>query len=63
MSHPNLRERLNALLSEPLESIRQRQANTLEQLIGSLERPFVLLGASYLGRKAQAVLKDLCLPG
>jgi hypothetical protein len=36
----NLSERLDALLSEPLELIRDRQANTLERLIGGLDRPF-----------------------
>jgi FkbM family methyltransferase len=61
MTHPRLSERLEALLSEPLASIRERQANTLERLIGGLDRPFALFGASHLGRKAQSVLKEMGL--
>jgi FkbM family methyltransferase len=52
----SLSERLDALLSEPLDAVRERQANTLEQLIGNFDQPIVLFGASHLGRKAQAVL-------
>lgn len=59
MTNPSLSERLEALLSEPLASIRERQVNTLERLIGSLDRPFVLFGASHLGRKALTVLKGM----
>lgn len=55
----NLSERLDALLSEPLELIRDRQANTLERLIGGLDRPFALFGASHLGRKTVSVLKQM----
>jgi len=55
----DLNERLDTLLSESLESIRERQTNTLERLIGSLEQPFVLFGASHLGRKTLAVLKEM----
>jgi FkbM family methyltransferase len=53
----SLNERLNGLLSESPESIRERQTNTLERLIGKLDQPFVLFGASHLGRKVQAMLK------
>lgn len=59
MSHQSLSERLDTLLSEPLKSIRDRQAHTLDRLIGGLDRPFALFGASHLGRKTQAVLKEM----
>lgn len=59
MTNPNLAQRLDRLLSEPLDSVRDRQVHTLERLIGSLEEPFVLFGASHLGRKTQAVLKGM----
>jgi len=59
MNHLRLSERLDTLLSEPLEAIRERQANTLDRLIGSLSRPFALFGASHLGRKALAVLEKM----
>lgn len=51
--------RLEQLLGEPLESVRERQTHALERLIGTLDRPFVLFGASHLGRRAQAVLKPM----
>lgn len=54
--------RLERLLNEPLESVRERQSQTLERLIGSLESPFVLFGASHLGRRALALLKELGCP-
>lgn len=54
----SLNERLDALLSEPLDSIRERQAQALERLVGGLDQPFVLFGASHLGRKVQALLKQ-----
>ncbi len=59
MSTENLAQRLDSLLGEPLEAIRERQASTLDGLTGGLERPFVLFGASQLGRKALATLKEL----
>lgn len=55
-------QRLERLLSEPLESVRDRQANTLVRLIGSLDGPLVLFGASHLGRRAFALLKELGCP-
>jgi FkbM family methyltransferase len=55
----SLDKRLDSLLSESLDSMRERQANTLEQLIGKLDQPFVLFGASRLGRKVQSILKKL----
>ncbi|MBU1281853.1 MAG: FkbM family methyltransferase [Gammaproteobacteria bacterium] len=59
METMGLSARLDALLSESLESIRDRQSHTLERLIGGLDRPFVLFGASHLGRKTQSVLKQM----
>lgn len=59
MNAETLTHRLDRLLSEPLDSIRERQVHTLERLIGGLDLPFVLLGASYLGRKALVVLKQI----
>ncbi|SDS18448.1 methyltransferase, FkbM family [Halopseudomonas sabulinigri] len=59
MNTEDLTQRLERLLSEPLQSVRERQAGTLDQRIGGLDRPFVLFGASQLGRKALAVLKEL----
>jgi len=54
-----LNERLDSLLSESPESVGERQANTLARLIGNLDQPFVLFGASNLGRKVQAILGKL----
>ncbi len=59
MTDQTLSLRLDQLLSESLDSARARQANTLDSLIGSLEQPFALFGASHLGRKALQVLKQL----
>ena len=54
-----LAERLDRLLSESVESARKRQSGALVDLIGSLERPFVLFGAGNLGAKAAALLTAL----
>ncbi|ONM45788.1 hypothetical protein BXT89_00375 [Halopseudomonas pachastrellae] len=54
-----LSQRLESLLSEPLEVVRRRQQHSLEQLIGGLDSPFVLFGASHLGRKALVALKQM----
>jgi FkbM family methyltransferase len=59
MNTENLTHRLEHLLSEPLESVRERQVGTLDRLTGGLDRPFALFGASQLGRKALVVLKEL----
>ncbi|WP_339844770.1 FkbM family methyltransferase [uncultured Halopseudomonas sp.] len=59
MNTENLTRRLDFLLSESLESVRERQASTLDRLTGGLDGPFVLFGASQLGRKALATLKEL----
>jgi FlaA1/EpsC-like NDP-sugar epimerase len=61
MSSENLIRRLDHLLSEPLDSVRQRQSDTLDHLLGGLHSPFILFGAGNLGRKALAVLQDMGL--
>lgn len=61
MTNSSLSNRLETLLDEPLASIRERQSQTLDRLIGGLEQPFALFGASHLGRKTQAVLKQMGL--
>jgi FkbM family methyltransferase len=43
--------RLAALLAEPLEAVRQREQDALEQGMGSLDADFLLFGAGNLGRK------------
>jgi FkbM family methyltransferase len=62
MTHARLAERLEALLNESLDEVRERQASTLEQLVGGLDRPFALFGASHLGRKALQVLQAMERP-
>ena len=56
-----LAARLDRLLSEPLESIRLRQKQTLLQVLGDFDQPFVLFGAGHLGRKAARALLELGL--
>lgn len=56
MSTSALDSRLSHLLSETLESVRQRQRDTFGQVLGGLDRPFALFGAGNLGRKALPVL-------
>lgn len=51
--------RLEKLLSEPLESARARQRDSLDALIGGLDRPFVLLGAGRLGVRVVETLSAL----
>lgn len=51
--------RLENLLSESLEEIRQRQEQTLQQLIGRIDQPIALFGASHLGRKVLSMLKGI----
>lgn len=61
MSVETLESELERLLAEPLKSVRERQTHTLQRLIGDLDRPFALFGASHLGRKAQTVLREMGL--
>lgn len=48
---------LECLLSESLESVRCRQRETLGQIIGGEQAPFVLFGAGGLGRRVLPVLR------
>jgi FkbM family methyltransferase len=54
-----LSARLDGLLSEPLESVRARRANALDEQLGGLDRPFVLFGAGGLGTRTLGTLKEL----
>lgn len=51
------RTRLERLLSEPLESVRRRQRETLGRIMGGEQAPFVLFGAGNLGRQVLPVLR------
>ncbi|WP_323114239.1 FkbM family methyltransferase [Pseudomonas guariconensis] len=59
MGDHSLSERLGRLLSEPLESVRKRQQQTLLDIIGDFDQPFVLFGAGHLGRRVVSVLLEL----
>jgi len=59
MNSENLTQRLERLLTEPLSDVRARQVETLDKLLGGLDRPFILFGAGNLGRKALAVLQAM----
>jgi len=52
-------QRLDLLLSEDPEAVIARERSTLENMIGSLDDPFVLFGAGNLGRKALATLDSI----
>lgn len=58
MNDQALSARLDSLLSEPLESVRNRQQQTLLNIIGSFDTPFVLFGAGHLGKKVASVLLE-----
>lgn len=55
----DLAARLLQLLNEPLESVRHRQQTTLDATLGSFDQPFVLFGASGLGRKTVKALERI----
>jgi FkbM family methyltransferase len=57
MSPANLENRLERLLSETVESVRDREDHELERKIGSLDDDFILFGAGNLGRRALTTLK------
>ena len=52
-------QRLDRLLAEPLDEVRERQTQALDRLLGGLDQPFILFGAGNLGRKALAVLQAM----
>jgi phosphoglycerate dehydrogenase-like enzyme len=54
----HLEMHLEHLLSESLESVRQRQRETLGRMIGGEETDFVLFGAGRLGRRVLSVLTE-----
>lgn len=54
----HLEMHLEQLLSESLESVRQRQRETLGRMIGGEETDFVLFGAGRLGRRVLSVLTE-----
>lgn len=51
--------RLARLLAEPLDAVIEREATTLDDKIGSLDRDFVLFGAGNLGRKVLRTLERI----
>jgi len=58
MNDQALDARLERLLSESLDSARDRQQHTLLNIIGSVDTPFVLFGAGQLGSKVASVLLE-----
>jgi FkbM family methyltransferase len=54
-----IRLRLDRLLSESMESVLERERDSLDQKIGSLDKEFVLFGAGNLGRKALKALRRI----
>ena len=52
MAHSDLTNRLDRLLSESTSAVLKRETDSLEQKIGSLDKPFLLFGAGHLGRMA-----------
>ena len=57
MTPANLENRLERLLSETVESVRDREDHELERRIGSLDDDFILFGAGNLGRRVLTTLK------
>ena len=57
MTTARLEARLSKLLSESASSVRAREEQTLERIVGSLDSDFILFGAGNLGRKVLGVLK------
>lgn len=59
MKSTEMRSRLQALLSESLESAHDREQHELERRIGRLDADFVLFGAGNLGRKVLRTLQQI----
>ncbi len=59
MNAAQSRARLDTLLSEPIEAVRQREREALEQMAGGLDGDFALFGAGNLGRKVARTLKGI----
>lgn len=58
MSDQMLLARLEHLLSESVDSVRQRQCQALENALGGEKQPFVLFGAGNLGRRVVGTLLE-----
>lgn len=50
---------LTALFEEPIEAVRYRERNALEELLSRTARRVILFGAGTLGRRAFTLLRDL----
>jgi FkbM family methyltransferase len=59
MANSELRQRLEKLLSEDIQSVLNRESEALESIVGSLDQPFLLFGAGNLGRKVLRKLKSI----
>lgn len=59
MNKASLQARLDALLGEPLPSVRQREATAFDEATGGRSDPIVLWGAGRLGRRTLAGLRRL----
>lgn len=59
MNSTKIRSHLESLLSESVESIRDREQHELERKVGSLNEDFVLFGAGNLGRKVLRTLTGI----
>ena len=59
MAHSELDQRLEKLLSENIDSVLNRESQSLESIVGSLDQPFLLFGSGNLGRKVLRKLKSI----
>jgi len=59
MNDPKYEDQLDALLSEPISSVMQREQTTFDEQTAPFERSLVLFGAGGLGRKTLAGLRSL----
>jgi hypothetical protein len=59
MANSELNQRLDNLLAENIDSVLNRESESLESIVGSLDQPFLLFGAGNLGRKVLRKLKSI----
>jgi len=59
MNSHQLALRLDSLLSEDAAAVLRREADALEDIVGSLDQPFLLFGAGHLGRKVLRKLSTI----
>ena len=59
MKSIDLDRRLQTLLSESLDSVRDRELHELEWRMGNLDRDFILFGAGNLGRRTVRTLRQV----